>query len=149
MQNVARMRRRLRRLPALVWFLLVLVVVIFLLLWLDIDDDSDDDVVRGPELCLLVPFRDRFDELMFFMPHMAGFLKAQNIRYKTFIVNQSDGLRFNRASLINAGFKETTARSDCDYVAMHDVDLLPLNPNLSYKMPPESGPLHLSPPGMH
>lgn len=54
--------------------------------------------------------------------------------------------RFNRASLINAGFLET--RSQCDYIAMHDVDLLPVNNDLSYAFPQE-GPFHLAAPHLH
>ena len=54
--------------------------------------------------------------------------------------------RFNRAYLINVGFRESDP--GCDYIAMHDVDLLPQNPQLQYKYP-ESGPLHISAPGLH
>ena len=42
------------------------------------------------------------------------------------MVNQADSWRFNRAALINVGFKESS--SSCDYIAMHDVDLLPQVP---------------------
>jgi xylosylprotein 4-beta-galactosyltransferase len=38
--------------------------------------------------------------------------------------------RFNRASLINVGFLES--RTDCDYIAMHDVDLVPVTEGLPY-----------------
>lgn len=36
---------------------------------------------------------------------------------------------------------------DCDYIAMHDVDLLPLNDNLSYRFPTHA--LHLASPKLH
>ena len=55
-------------------------------------------------------------------------------------------IRFNRASLINVGFLET--RHNCDYIAMHDVDLLPLNEELRYDFP-ENGPYHLAAPHLH
>jgi hypothetical protein len=60
---------------------------------------------------------------------------------------QVDMYRFNRASLLNSGFllSEST-NSNCDYVAMHDVDLVPVNPALSYSFP-ETGIRHLSAPG--
>ena len=54
--------------------------------------------------------------------------------------------RFNRASLINTGFLQ--AEEQCDYMAMHDVDLLPLNPQLNYGYP-ENGPFHIAAPGLH
>ena len=54
--------------------------------------------------------------------------------------------RFNRAYLINVGFRESDP--SCDYIAMHDVDLLPQNPALAYRFP-EAGPLHISSPDLH
>ena len=35
-----------------------------------------------------------------------------------------------------------------DYVAVHDVDLIPANQNITYYFP-ELGPYHVSPPGLH
>ena len=67
------------------------------------------------------------------------------------MVNQADGLRFNRASLINVGFlflRSARGDPDCDYVGLHDVDLLPLNQDLSYKFPLK-GPLHVAAPELH
>lgn len=99
-----------------------------------------------PKLAILVPFRDRFDELLQFAPHMTGFLNRQRIPHHIFVLNQVDRYRFNRASLINAGFLYT--HRDYDYVAMHDVDLLPLNDNLHYDYPVD-GPLHIAAPTLH
>lgn len=55
--------------------------------------------------------------------------------------------RFNRASLLNVGFLEAR-RNNCDYIAMHDVDLLPLNKDLYYGFP-QKGPFHVSAPFLH
>jgi xylosylprotein 4-beta-galactosyltransferase len=55
--------------------------------------------------------------------------------------------RFNRAALLNAGFL-TASKEGCDYIAMHDVDLLPLNNNLNYGYPTD-GPFHVSAPFLH
>lgn len=57
-----------------------------------------------------------------------------------------DYFRFNRASLINVGFLESG--TDCDYIAMHDVDLLPITEGLSYGYP-EEGPFHVASPDLH
>ncbi|CAG5128585.1 unnamed protein product [Candidula unifasciata] len=97
-------------------------------------------------LCVLVPFRNRFEELLEFAPYLHTFLNKQNVKHKLVVINQMDSYRFNRASLINAGFLET--RSQCDYIAMHDVDLLPVNGALSYAFP-EMGPFHLAAPHLH
>ncbi|XP_071099414.1 beta-1,4-galactosyltransferase 7-like [Haliotis cracherodii] len=97
-------------------------------------------------LAIVVPLRDRFEELMEFVPHMHSFLNNQSVRHKIYVVNQVDNYRFNRASLINVGFRESS--EECDYIAMHDVDLLPLNPALSYSYP-ENGPFHIAAPNLH
>lgn len=99
------------------------------------------------KLAVLVPFRDRFDELLRFVPHLSGFLEGQAIDYQIVVANQVDEYRFNRASLINAAFLE--AMNDCDYVAMHDVDLLPLNAKLNYSLPANGVAYHVSAPGLH
>ena len=54
--------------------------------------------------------------------------------------------RFNRASLINIGFLESG--KDCDYVAMHDVDLVPVNPAITYPYP-RTGVYHVASPDLH
>lgn len=98
------------------------------------------------KLAIIVPFRDRFDELLRFVPHMTKFLVEQKVPHHIFIVNQVDRYRFNRASLINVGFLFT--KDNFDYIAMHDVDLLPLNQNLKYEYPAD-GPFHVAAPGLH
>lgn len=98
-------------------------------------------------LAIIVPFRDRFNELMQFVPHMTSFLMKQGIHFKIHVLNQVDDLRFNRASLINAGF--SLVRGEADYIAMHDVDLLPLDDGLSYRFPGHGSPFHVSSPELH
>lgn len=55
-------------------------------------------------------------------------------------------ISFNRASLINVGYTESG--NDTDYIAMHDVDLLPQNEALDYGFP-EEGPFHVASPDLH
>ena len=98
------------------------------------------------KLAIVVPFRDRFDELLLFVPHISKYLLTKEIDFKIFIINQIDEFRFNRASLINVGF--LVSMNECDYMAMHDVDLLPLNDLLDYSYP-QNGLYHLSAPGIH
>lgn len=106
-----------------------------------------DDPSWGPhKLALIVPFRERFDELLMFVPFMHTFLNKKKIRHKIVVINQVDHYRFNRASLINVGYLESG--NDTDYLAMHDVDLLPLNDALHYGFP-EKGPFHVASPELH
>lgn len=82
------------------------------------------------------------------MPHMRRFLDDQHIVHRIYVINQVDRYRFNRASLINAGFQYACERHRCDYIAMHDVDLLPINAQLSYAYPAD-GPFHVASPDLH
>ena len=54
--------------------------------------------------------------------------------------------RFNRASLLNIGF--ILSRNECDFMVMHDIDLLPINNDLVYEYP-SRGPFHVSSPQLH
>ncbi|XP_054289776.1 beta-1,4-galactosyltransferase 7-like isoform X1 [Macrosteles quadrilineatus] len=99
------------------------------------------------KLGVIVPFRERFEELLEFAPHIHDFISKQGINHKIYIINQVDQYRFNRASLINIGFLVAVAEG-CDYIAMHDVDLLPLNPSLSYNYP-SVGLFHIASPELH
>lgn len=109
-------------------------------------EEMSKPISNKPKLAILVPFRDRFDELLQFAPHMTAFLNRQDIPHHIFILNQVDRYRFNRASLINVGF--LYAKTDYDYIAMHDVDLLPLNDHLRYDYP-HNGPYHIAAPELH
>lgn len=111
------------------------------------DGDSDDESWGPHQLGVVVPYRDRFEELLEFVPHMHSYLNAKKVKHKIFIVNQVDKHRFNRAALLNVGFLEARD-NNCDYIAMHDVDLLPLNKDLYYGFP-EKGPFHVSAPFLH
>lgn len=53
-----------------------------------------DDPSWGPhKLALIVPFRERFDELMAFVPFMHAFLNKKKIRHKIVVINQVDHYR--------------------------------------------------------
>ena len=39
-------------------------------------------------MCILIPFRDRFEELTEFVPKITAFLKRQTVQHKIVVVNQ-------------------------------------------------------------
>lgn len=98
------------------------------------------------KLSVIVPFRDRFEEMLIFVPHLYRFLTRQKLDFSIYIINQVDNLRFNRGSLINVGYLLTKKNSN--YFIMHDIDLLPLNDDLNYGYP-QNGPFHISSPSLH
>ena len=88
----------------------------------------------------------------------------QKIEHEIIIVNQMDDYRFNRGQLINVGFLEVvliessmlgilltphvkSEKRGCDYICMHDVDLLPLNDDLPYNFPDSAS--HIASPALH
>ncbi|KAI6215088.1 hypothetical protein M3Y94_00343900 [Aphelenchoides besseyi] len=97
---------------------------------------SEQSNKHSPEhlLCVLVPFRNCDHELQIMVPSLHEFLKKQTIEHKFLVLNQTDSFRFNRAALINVGWYEAD-RLGCDYLVMHDVDIIPLNPELNYRFP--------------
>lgn len=69
-------------------------------------------------LCIVVPYRNRYDHLQVFIPSMRAYLPEDNI----LIVEQADEKPFNRGKLLNIGF----INSGASHVVFHDVDMLPV-----------------------
>ena len=78
---------------------------------------------------------------------MDHFLTEAEINFEIIVVNQADTFRFNRAALINAGYIYSDSL-DFDYLAMHDVDLIPTTHQIKYEFP-ATGPVHLASPELH
>lgn len=56
---------------------------------------SVDDPSWGPhKMALIVPFRERFEEILIFVPYMHAFLNKKKIRHRIFIINQVDHFRW-------------------------------------------------------
>ncbi|XP_065217720.1 xylosylprotein 4-beta-galactosyltransferase-like [Planococcus citri] len=122
--------RRKTKTCALCFTVFVILIVYFLFFKLEtpflIGRKSQEHV-----LCVLVPFRNTFEELLEFIPHMNDFLNRQKIKFYFIVVNH----RFS-IQAFNAGFEIITKQyPECDYVALHDIDLLPLNDEIPYTYP--------------
>lgn len=85
-----------------------------------------------PENCIpqfstaiVVPYRNRAEQLNIFLTYMHNFLYRQNIHYRIFIIEQFDNKLFNRAKLLNIGAK-VALEFGFPCLILHDVDLLPL-----------------------
>ena len=89
------------------------------------------------KLGVIVPYRNRPTHLRKFRESISEYLKDYD--YDLIVVEQNDDLPFNRGKLLNIGFK-TALRKQCDYVAFHDVDMLPIDVDYSYS----EVPLHLA-----
>ena len=93
---------------------------------------------KQEELIIIVPFRNREENLKQFIPHMHHFLK--DVKHRIVVIEQAgDGL-FNKARLLNVGF---SLYQDANaYFCFHDVDLLPESALCDYSYPVI--PTHLS-----
>lgn len=129
---------------SIIYLLLFFLITFWYLSKLETKNVQSQSIHR---LAVIVPYRNRSNELEIFVSHMNSFLNSQSIEHIFMIINQIDQHRFNRAALINIGFIESQLIAD--YIVMHDIDLLPLNVReLSYKYP-ENGPIHLASPKYH
>lgn len=82
------------------------------------------------KLLVLIPYRDRKDHLNIIIPFLHNKLKTQNIEYKIIVIEQYDNKLFNRGLLCNVGF--SLYMDWCDYVCIHDVDMICDNGDYSY-----------------
>ena len=87
-------------------------------------------------------FRDRYEQLLVFLRHIHPFLAKQQIHYRLYIINQADPNKFNRAMLMNVGFREALKDFNWDCFIFHDVDLLPEDDRNLYTCP--DMPRHMS-----
>lgn len=93
---------------------------------------------RREELVIVVPFRNREENLKQFVPYMHNFLK--DVKHRIVVIEQAgDGL-FNKAKLLNVGF--SLYQDISAYFCFHDVDLLPESELCNYAYPVM--PTHLS-----
>jgi len=87
------------------------------------------------KLGVIIPYRDRYDQLISFKSSISNCLKSKNIDFELIVVEQDDAKLFNRGKLLNIGFKQAI-KLKCDYVVFHDVDMLPIDVDYSYSEVP-------------
>ena len=90
-------------------------------------------------LAIIVPYRDREEQLNIFTDRVKTYLNNRGIRHHILVVEQCDDKPFNRGKLLNIGFKYAV-RKRCDYVVFHDVDKIPISIDYSYA----DYPIHLA-----
>jgi GT2 family glycosyltransferase len=85
---------------------------------------------KKPHLAIIVPYRDRKENLSKFLPYMETFLGKAGIKYSVIIAEQDEKESFNRGMMKNIGF-DLSKNKNYDYFAFHDVDLIPLEVDYS------------------
>ena len=87
------------------------------------------------KLGVIVPYRNRYRHLIQFKEAITTYLDTKGIDYEIIIVEQDDASAFNRGKLLNVGVLKAI-RLGCDYVVLHDVDMLPMSVDYSYATEP-------------
>jgi hypothetical protein len=91
------------------------------------------------KLGVIVPYRNRYEQLTAFKESITKYLESKNINFELIIVEQDNAKLFNRGMLLNIGFKYAK-KLKCDYVVFHDVDMLPVDVDYSHS----DTPIHLA-----
>lgn len=79
-------------------------------------------------VAIIVPYRNRSEQLMILLNYLHNFLQLQSIKYDIYVIEPVLPIIFNRGILCNIGFKEAIARKgNYTCIIIHDVDQLPLN----------------------
>ncbi|XP_063365891.1 beta-1,4-N-acetylgalactosaminyltransferase bre-4-like [Cydia amplana] len=103
---------------------------------------SPHDCTAQHKVAIIVPFRDRKQQLPIFLNHMHQFLMKQKLEYAIFIIEQVRYDYFNRGKLLNVGFLESQNVSHWQCFIFHDIDLLPMDERNIYSCPHEKHPRH-------
>ncbi|OCT71163.1 hypothetical protein XELAEV_18038069mg [Xenopus laevis] len=74
---------------------------------------------------VIIPHRNREQHLKYLLYYLHPFLQRQQLNYGIYIIHQAGNFTFNRAKLLNVGFKEAMKDEDWDCLFFHDVDLIP------------------------
>jgi len=45
-------------------------------------------ILKSNKLGIIIPYKDRFDELLEFVPHIDTFLNNQHVLHEIFVINQ-------------------------------------------------------------
>jgi hypothetical protein len=98
-------------------------------------------------LYLIIPYRDRQEQLQTFIPYMHKYLHFHKITFKIIVVEQSDTDLFNKGVLYNIAIKyikefESKGQNRNIYVCLHDVDIMPVKGTNYYK-PDDNSVVHL------
>lgn len=90
---------------------------------------SPDDCKPKYKIAVIVPYRNRLDNLKEFALNMHPFFARQKMDYGIYVIEPAEHLTFNRGLLMNIGYLEALKDSsdywDCFF--FHDVDMIPLD----------------------
>lgn len=81
---------------------------------------------------IIIPHRNREHHLKVLLYYLHPFLQRQQLNYGIYVIHQAGNYTFNRAKLMNVGFREAMREEDWDCLFFHDVDLIPEDDRNTY-----------------
>jgi hypothetical protein len=79
-------------------------------------------------IALIIPYRDREENLNIFLFNIHTFLQRQELNYAIFVVEQTNEAHFNKGILMNAAYNEIVVKNrfnlKFDCIIYHDVDVI-------------------------
>ncbi|KAB0348396.1 hypothetical protein FD754_013253 [Muntiacus muntjak] len=103
---------------------------------------SPTDCISPHKVAIIIPFRNRQEHLKYWLYYLHPILQRQQLDYGIYVINQAGESMFNRAKLLNVGFKEALKDYDYNCFVFSDVDLIPMNDRNTYRC--FSQPRHIS-----
>ncbi|KAG7318060.1 hypothetical protein KOW79_019095 [Hemibagrus wyckioides] len=81
---------------------------------------------------IVIPHRNREQHLKYLLYYLHPFLQRQQLSYGIYVIHQAGDYTFNRAKLMNIGFREAMREEEWDCLFFHDVDLIPEDDRNTY-----------------
>ncbi|KAM4876815.1 beta-1,4-galactosyltransferase 1 [Thomomys bottae] len=100
------------------------------------------DCTSPHKVAIIIPFRNRQEHLKYWLYYLHPTLQRQQLDYGIYVINQAGDTMFNRAKLLNIGFKEALKDYDYNCFVFSDVDLIPMDDHNTYRC--FSQPRHIS-----
>ncbi|XP_067660600.1 uncharacterized protein [Haliotis asinina] len=88
---------------------------------------------RKQKIAIIIPFRDRHQHLRILLNNLIPRLVKKLLDFTIFVTELVAGVKFNRAMLMNIGFKEAQNHGDFDCFIFHDVDMVPESSLVPYE----------------
>lgn len=96
----------------------------------------------GHKLGICIPYRNRKEHIERLIPRLSIYLNSRGIDHKFYVGHQVDDKLFNRGAMKNIAAYHAF-QDGCDYIAWHDVDMVPHKSNCDYSYP-ENTPIHIA-----
>ncbi|XP_036892032.1 beta-1,4-galactosyltransferase 1 [Sturnira hondurensis] len=100
------------------------------------------DCISPHKVAIIIPFRRRQEHLKYWLYYLHPILQRQQLDYGVYVINQAGDSTFNRAKLLNVGFREALKDYDYNCFVFSDVDLIPMDDRNTYRC--FSQPRHIS-----